>query len=291
MKTYVVDMNVLQSPDLVNSLQRDSATEYVIPDVALVEMCKHEEWRLTMELALSVFQGHTERVHVAISVGEALNNELKTGKLTEQDGLLSRGFTEFGRQLIKDLASGSIEGDLEKKFDEARGNLLSAELNAPDAKARTEQYLALLKKGLHEDIAKVIRSGKVGRERFVAFAYIAARTFVGRMLQKDFSMSDGDAELFIEKNPLVLRYQFLVVRHCLLTVQAGGNIAAMKPEKELNHQLDFDYALIASYFDGLLSNDKRANEAYQDLMTVIGTSSVELTNRVSDWFKELERVK
>jgi hypothetical protein len=26
-------------------------------------------------------------------------------------------------------------------------------------------------------------------------------------------------------------------------------------------------------------------------MTVIGTSSVELTNRVSDWFKELERVK
>jgi len=49
--------------------------------------------------------------------------------------------------------------------------------------------------------------------------------------------------------------------------------------------------LIASYFDGLLSNDKRANEAYQDLMTVIGTSSVELTNRVRDWFKELERVK
>ena len=55
------------------------------------------------------------------------------------------------------------------------------------------------------------------------------------------------------KSRLVLRYQFLVVRHTLLGFQSGSDISAMKPEKELNHQLDFDYVLTASYFDGLLS--------------------------------------
>ena len=56
-----------------------------------------------------------------------------------------------------------------------------------------------------------------------------------------------------QEKPLVLRYQFLVVRHTLLGFQSGSDISAMKPEKELNHQLDFDYVLTASYFDGLLS--------------------------------------
>jgi hypothetical protein len=290
MKTYVVDMNMLQSPELAQSIQGDASIEYVLPDIALVEMCKHPDCLLTMQLALEAFANHSDRVHVTLSVGEALSNEMGSLNVTCRSDILSNKFTEFGRQLITDLSSGNIKSDqeIQKKFGEARGNLLSAELNAEDAKSRTKQYLTLLEKGLHRDVAKAIRSPSLRHERLVAFAYFAAGIFVKNMLQKDAGMSEIDAICYIEKNPLILRFQFLVVRHSLLSLRNGVDMSNMKPEKELNHQLDFDYVLNASYFDGLLSKDKRVNEAYQDLSTVISTPSEELHETVTNWFQELE---
>jgi hypothetical protein len=44
-----------------------------------------------------------------------------------------------------------------------------------------------------------------------------------------------------------------------------GEIESVKPTKVTNDLFDHDYVLLATFFDGLVSNDKRANEAYSDL--------------------------
>jgi hypothetical protein len=289
-KKYVVDMNMLQAPELPQGIQADGEIDYIIPNVAFLEMCKHDAFLSTMRQALQVFGDHADRVHVTRSVGMCLGDEMRALRLTDGGNMLSDEQSEYGRRLIRDLLSGNMDSaaEIQRELDQARTVVLSADLNADDAKERAQRYLSLIEKGLHADLQKALRSRRVSHEVFIAFTWVVACMYSRKWMCKEGRLSEAGARRFIRKKPLVLRYQFLVVRHTLLGFQSGSDISAMKPEKELNHQLDFDYVLTASYFDGLLSKDKRVNDAHADLTDVLGASPEALQATVDAWFKELE---
>lgn len=289
-KKYVVDMNMLEAPELGQGMQEDGEIDYIIPDVAFLEMCKHDAFLSTMRQALRVFGNHADRVHVTRSVGACLGDEMRALRLTDGGNILSEERSEYGRRLIRDLFSGNEESaaEIQRELGQARAAVLSADLDADDAKERAQQYLSLIGKGLHADLQKALRSRRVSHEVFIAFAWVAACMYARKWMCKEGRLSEAGARRFIRKKPLVLRYQFLLVRHTLLGFQSGSDISGMTPEKELNNQLDFDYVLTASYFDGLLSKDKRVKDAHLDLMNVLGTPPEAMQATVDAWFKELE---
>ena len=51
------------------------------------------------------------------------------------------------------------------------------------------------------------------------------------MYSRKWMCKEGWRPAVHQEKPLVLRYQFLVVRHTLLGFQSGSDISAMKPEK------------------------------------------------------------
>jgi hypothetical protein len=284
MPTFVLDMNFLQSEDLKERLQSEPDTHYVLPDVAFVEMCKHVNWQLTMKLATSTLYKYPERVKVSLSLGEALTIELNRLTPLHRQDILSEAFTETVTQLINLL---HVDAELEERMTEARAALLKGELDADDAKNRTRTYLGLLNKGLEPALIKALRAPELDRGRLVAFAYGLAHAYSWHMLTKDRGMSDDDALDYLEVRPLLFRYQFLVVRHCLVHMRNGTNLKSYKASKELNNQLDLDFALTASYFDGLLSKDSNLVESYLDLKSAIDIPRPELTNLANAWFEEL----
>lgn len=288
MKTYVVDMNVLQCPDFAAKIRAEAESRFVIPDVALVEMCKHEDCRLTMKLALQVFSPHIDQVAVSFSVGEISNTELNSRCPSTPDGILSSEFTSLVGNLITDLAkdeNDKTNDSIQKRFSDARESLLGKDLDAANARLRTEQLLEVLHQGLRPKLIASIRSPNLSWPRFLAFVQVMSEIFFLKMLKKDHGMEEIDALRFIARKPMYLRYNYLLARHCLITIRNGGNVAAAG--KELNHQLDLDYVLIASYFDGLLSQDKKVNEAHRDLLAILSTSSGEARERAMDWFEEI----
>ena len=101
------------------------------------------------------------------------------------------------------------------------------------------------------------------------FAFVAYKTQfadkAGRLLEKAI-------DAFKKSKPCVLRYLYLITRHSLLSTLKGMGWEALAASKELNNRLDQEYALTASFFDGLLSLDKAANAAHADLMHMLGTS-------------------
>lgn len=290
MKIYVIDQNMLQSPELAENIRRDQLAEYVLPDVALAEMCKDPDCLLTMRLGLEVFKDHADRVHFTLGIGEAMRIELATQKAVLQSDMLSDKFTKFGRELIKDLASGAINSniDIQQRIAAARENLLQIDLSADDAKGRTKKLLDLLKGGLHPHLVKAIRSPGFPNETFVSLACTMASMYAAKSIQKNSSMSEMQAEALVDQNSLNFRYEFALVRHCLLHVKNGGDISNLAPAKELNHQLDLDYVLTSSYFDGLLTKDKRVIDGDQDLRGVISRSKDELIEATKKWLEELE---
>ncbi len=289
-KKYVVDMNMLEAPELAQHMQENEAAEYVIPDVAFVEMCKHTAFLSTMRQALRAFENDADRIRSTHSVGELLRDEMAALSLATRRNILSLERTERGRRIVRDVLSGREDAaaEIEAEFGQARENLLAADLHAGDAKARTEQGLAVLQGGLPFDLKQAVCSRHLSHERYIAFVWCAARIFTMKWLRNKGGWSAAGARRFVKKNPLVFRFQFLSVRHTLQVLRNGGDISKMKPEKELNNQLDFDYVLTASYFDGLLSKDKRVKDAHLDLMNVLGTPPEAMQATVDAWFKELE---
>lgn len=290
MKSYVVDLNILQDVEFSTKIQAKGDCRFILPDVALVEMCKHENCQLTMKLALHVFVEHTDQLAVTLSVGEALNGEVNSISPTTSEGLVSDDFTRITRQLVKDLAKDEkdVNKAIQEKFGSVRKKLLDNELDAAAAKRRTEQRLEILRPVLTPEILKSIRKPEIDRPSFLSFTQVAAEIFCRKRLSKECGMTENEAQRFIEKRPMFLREEYLLVWHCLKTISLGGDISAMKAGKELNHQLDLDFALIASYFDGILSRDRRTNEAYQDLLAILATSSSKAFERFNRWLEELD---
>jgi hypothetical protein len=290
MKSYVVDLNMLQDVSFAAQIQAKNDCQFLLPDVALVEMCKHENCQLTMKLALQVFFDHTDQLAATLSVGEALNSELKSRSPTTSEGLISDDFTRITRQLVIDLAMDEKEENeaIQERFGSARKKLLNNLLDAAAAKRCTEQRLDILKTILTPELLKAIRKPELDRSSFLSFIQVAAEIFCRKRLSKESGMTENEARCFIEKRPMYLREEYLLVWHCLKTISLGGDISSMRAEKELNHQLDQDYALIASYFDGILSHDKRTNETYDDLLFILATPSSTASERFYKWLQELD---
>ena len=140
---------MLQAPELPQGIQADGEIDYIIPNVAFLEMCKHDAFLSTMRQALQVFGDHADRVHVTRSVGMCLGDEMRALRLTDGGNMLSDEQSEYGRRLIRDLLSGNMDSaaEIQRELDQARTVVLSADLNADDAKERAQRYLSLIERG------------------------------------------------------------------------------------------------------------------------------------------------
>jgi hypothetical protein len=70
--------------------------------------------------------------------------------------------------------------------------------------------------------------------------------------------------MFLTQKPLVLRFFYASVRHCVDWAARGG-LLSMLPERITNDILDQDYVLVGSFFDRLLSKEVKVQEADADL--------------------------
>ncbi|MEX3967805.1 hypothetical protein AB4Y42_37330 [Paraburkholderia sp. EG286B] len=286
MAIYVVDVNVLESGLIGSTIDTDPHAKFVIADAAIVEMCKNQHWLTTMKLALRAFDGHQSRVLAAPSVGELLSTEARLALPLTPDQVISQPYTDFVRKLITDLASSRADNDidLQKHIENARARLNTADLDAELAKSRTSRYVEILKNRLPEKILKTIRSRRVEMTDLLALAHMMTHFIAPKSLQTDYRLSSDDATELSDSASSNFRFDYLMVRHALLALRDGGDISTMKPTTELNHQFDQHYVLIASHFGRILSNDRRVNEAYGDLRSMLATDLQASADLMQAWF-------
>jgi hypothetical protein len=59
-------------------LANEQETDFVLPDLAFLELIKNDMWKETLRGSLAILAEAPNRVHVAYSVNEALKHELDT---------------------------------------------------------------------------------------------------------------------------------------------------------------------------------------------------------------------
>lgn len=80
--------------------------------------------------------------------------------------------------------------------------------------------------------------------------------------------SKNTAHRFLRKKPIALRFIYLKMWLCLDWIARGG-FDSLPAHKVTNDLLDHEYVLLATFFDGYLSNDERAIRAYSDITSIL----------------------
>jgi hypothetical protein len=267
---YVLDQNYLRSDELKDVIASQPSAKFVLPDVALLEMCKGENWRETMRGSLATVAKVPGRVMQSVSIGEALNYELHNLK-SKEGRLLPKKLTNFVRLIMRDVAANNDTGpgvslvaaEITRVQEEIRNEELDHGRNQASLKTRTK----IIESALKPTHLKQLKNGHVTEEVRLALIHSVAHDLIQTFLEEKGYIKNR-VRAFLKQKPLILRYYLLSVRHAFEWATKGG-IDSFPAEKVTNDILDQDYVVIASFFDGILSKEQRVNDADADLRQLL----------------------
>jgi hypothetical protein len=266
---YVLDQNYLRTTELETLVATEPGATFVLPDVALLEMCKGEKWRDVMQMSLATLSQCPTRVFHSLSVGEALNSELQTLK-SIHGRLLPRELKKFIRSILEDISAGTstngiatLTSGMVKVQEEVRSNELNHERNQASLLTRTK----IIKDVLGAKALRQLKNGLDNDTDRLKLVYRIAFDLASSHLKNE-GVSDNKIKVFLKTKPLLLRYFLLSVRHPVEWAKTNG-LDSMSPDKITNDILDQQYVVIASFFDAILSRETRVRDADADLRALL----------------------
>jgi hypothetical protein len=258
----VVDINYLQEPDLKDYLAKNKESKVVFTDIACMEIYKYNALK-NLVCKLEIVSQFPDQVIVLKGMREIISLTLDPNVLPQGliDNDQTNGFPKFCK-LIKSACEGNI--------------LLSREVSAKQSLA--SQYFENLKqshqllvdgmkgtvKSYSTSHLKILRTGKKIPQDLMNRITKDILWLTALLLQKH-----PDIRKLPEFNSLQKSYVFrYTVSNFLLFLRwiIDGGIDQVSYEKLRNDVIDMSYITYATYFDGLLSSDKKLNEIYTDTL-------------------------
>lgn len=268
-KYIVVDLNVLRKTSLEELVLREPRTQFVLPDVAFIELTKSEQWESTLFNSLRTLASVPHRVHAAWSVNNALQKELRS--LQSVSGhMLHHEATLHLRALLSWVATGNKTAKISailSNTESSRRALASDHLNHTHNKSTVRELVDATKRFIPSDLQKEMRSQKVARSERLDIVFDIATGLLPQILSER-NVSRGRAIAFMKTRPVVLRYLLTYVWYCTHWITLGG-LESFLDSNVTNDTLDQQYVITASSFDDLLTEDNRAKDSFDDLTELL----------------------
>lgn len=266
---YVVDQNYLRSPRLKQLLATRPDIRLVLPDLGMFEMAAPDKRELTVRLSLAVVAEYPNRVFIARSESECLKYELENGKPVSGHMLFHEA-TKFLRRILRAVASGTSNQDLDRLIHDPEGHMPSLKgdyLDHSSNKQRSLELVEATKLIMTADFARDIRARRATREEKIAFVREKAPSLLTQVLL-DHGFSREKVRVLLRTQPMLLRYFYIQFWTCL-NWEEHGRLECLAAKKVSNDLLDREYVLTASFFDGVLSEDERVNDAYKAITKLL----------------------
>lgn len=265
----VVDQNLMRRPLLETLLFDDPELQVVIPDLAFLEMTKTEQWESTLANSLAIFARYRSRVHVCLSVNEALGYELHSLTPIGRRMLFPEA-TTFARDLLTGLQTGRESEALKRIRENPDGHLQNLAVQHLDHLANKESVSELVSataRLITDDAKKRLRAKTLSESERIDLLFELGQRLLPEILGSR-GVTHARALSFARKRPMTLRYVYLKAWRCVRWIAEGG-LENRDPDKVTNDELDDQYILASTFFSGLLSWERSMNEAYRDLKRVL----------------------
>lgn len=277
MPLTVADQNLFNAKPggIRERLAADASLQVIVPDAALVEMCKGATWAKTFELGLRELQGYEDRVVLSASIYDLLAEELATGLPASSEQVLPLEVQPAVQSLLRSVGEGTWadEDAIRTRVEEIQTEIQTELLNPEQARDMTAALVGTWHDGLDSEVLKALSSSKSKQEFLRAFIVCEAYLLAVKIARDEMKLSQEQTLDFLQGQPMVLRYLLAMVRHSLLLARHGrDSVTQTAAPKELNNRLDIEHVLIATYVDGFLSNDRRAVQAFEELRSMLAMS-------------------
>lgn len=262
---YTLDQNYFRSEELKQLIEDRPRAKFLIPDAALLEMCKGPQWRETMRGSLGALSSIPGRVSVSLSVGVAF--QMECAELKSMEGrLVDKAFTKVIRLAMNDLKAGSDSpaglGLIAAHIEEIQPDIEKHELNHVKNQEEFLKRDGLLKTVLGPTASKELRQTPPDEHRLGAIYSMAFECATVFLRKKGFS--DVRIKKFLKNKPLVLRYFISCFWHNMEWVSKGG-IDSRPGARITNDLIDQDYVIMASFFGKLMTKDTPVARAYSEM--------------------------
>ncbi len=263
----VIDQNSLRSSGLRSFLESSDENTAVITDMAMFEMLKGGDPVYVAKQSTGVLSDFPKQVVSTYATGELMRQELSEGVAIES--LIDSDTTSRMQLLlsqINDFNNGRRSSFPLNRTDilEARSTALSQRLNHSSNKSNLDGGVDVLRTHLSPELQKDIRAERLTKGVY-SFAYQTGfLAFRDAVEAEGFNLSDEELQALYLDNCFTSRYS-IIYTLSNMTWFAQGGAESMPSEKVTNDLHDIDYLLISSYFDGIMSKEKRVNKLYDKM--------------------------
>jgi hypothetical protein len=258
---YVVDQNMMRSDELRARADVDPDCLFVIPDAALEEMVKHEKWEETLRGSFRILAPVLERVFFSAGIGELLRYEQRTKRPVGLKQLLPDAITYEVREFVRAVLTESERlGDVRRRVNTSRQKVLVERRGGDDLKTRMLADIDRLKRLNGRELTNEARSGRMSADARLGLLKLRAEAILRQFL----GFNLPPPESFQPSRLMTTRFIYATLWYQEHWLYEGG-LDDAKPKMLANDDFDMEYVLIASFFDDLLSEDRRAKRCAADL--------------------------
>lgn len=268
---YVIDTNYLRKPELEQALQSSAPRDrFILTDTAILETMKNAQWESTARASFRIISQHPRKIWLAKAPGDLMQSEIDTGRETTDliDLPLSEGF----RVLLQEIAGGAGG----PAMAHTRATILAAQAGLAQQQQNHVANLQALTLACTDirgaiDIAGYRRIPDPNQKELVRLHRVKtlAQTAVRRLLELERKPADLGQTLAHGRG-ILLRYH--IGLYCLGFKWALNGTLSPDPTRATNEIMDLDHALIASYFDDILTEEASVREMWRDIVQAIHTN-------------------
>jgi hypothetical protein len=278
-RTLCIDQGKYRSRELQELISADEKISFIVPDAAIMEMCKSAQWEGTVRRSLKVLSDAPDRVFVTRGNGQNLSAELSLKRPLTLSDLLLPDATLWLRALLREVAletRGDIFKTLEEQVHESNARMKVGHLNHQENLTQLHSLVPTLKEAYSQEFIKRLRSGRVANDEYLAVISGMTAHIVSK-ISADINLSEGEAAILVEQKSYIARHFWLRIRSITDWLARGGyeRVSAINVT---NDDVDRHYVAIGSYCDGILSSDKNVIELDRDLRRVLHSDTLWLSD-------------
>jgi hypothetical protein len=270
----VIHSNYLNSPALHDYLSSSKGNFAVLTDYAAIEAYKGNTLK-SIYPSMEIVSEFPRQVLILKSTTKIVGMSGREKGLQRRliDGHQTSGFPKFCKDLSKAKSGNkALEKALVQLGIEASEHL---EKVMSDAKKLPKAIDAITNDFIQQEL-DIIRKGAPLTQEFVDKIIKHAMTTAGFM-GVDHPQSRGWPPLDELPNTYLLRYALSGIVYMVQRIEFGG-VGGLKPEKLRNDVVDLSFSAYATYFDGLLTNDRKLISIYEFTLALLNFFKRSLAN-------------
>lgn len=269
----VVDSNSLNSERLAEYLGTSTSNYVVLTDYCAIEAYKHPN-PFTVKESFKLISKHSGQVVVLKGTMECCG--IISDKSDYPDVLIDRVATANIHKFLSDLQKTTIAHRISSKVIFDRGDDARRQL---DRMRRDSSHLlggVILSSNLfNESELKLIRTSTWESSESLVDKIVSNVFILSQQLMTAHPKFGVIPPLKYAENSFLFRQAICAYALMMQWVQAGKQMS-ISDEKILNDQIDLNYIVFSSFFDGLLSDDKKLNSINSIFISLKGLIELRL---------------